>query len=139
MNINFQIKQIKTDQFAIFDTTIKPNSLAELITKIEFKIDIEQNMIGTFMTFDFSHENKIFIRLACSCHFQIQKESWTNFLTDKPTITVPKSFLLHLATITTGTSRGILHSKTEGTAFCTLVLPTIDLTQLISTDLEFLI
>ena len=100
-------------------------------------IDIEQNMIGTFMTFDFLHENKIFIRLACSCHFQIQKESWTNFISDKPTITVPKSFLLHLATITTGTSRGILHSKTEGTAFCTLVLPTIDLTQLISTDLDF--
>jgi hypothetical protein len=41
--------------------------------------------------------------------------------------------------LTIGTSRGILHAKTEGTEFNKFILPTINVNQLVEKDAEFII
>lgn len=53
------------------------------------------------------------------------------------TLVIPKGFLRHLAMLTVGTSRGILHAKTEGTCFNKYVLPTINVTLIIKEDATF--
>lgn len=56
---------------------------------------------------------------------------------ESKTLTVPKGFLCHLAMLTVGTSRGILHAKTEGTCFNKYVLPVINVTEIIKGDASF--
>jgi hypothetical protein len=50
------------------------------------------------------------------------------------TIILPKGFVRHLAVLTVGTVRGILHTKTEGTDSNKFVLPTINVADMISDD-----
>ncbi|NBV36886.1 MAG: hypothetical protein EBR94_06405 [Bacteroidetes bacterium] len=136
-NVLFYIQQIKTDQFAIIAEHFSPTAGVELLSKIEFKLDLQQQRIGTFMSFEFHQSQKVFIKIACSCHFQIEPASWEQFPRTNSSITIPKPFLLHIATITTGTARGVLSSKTEGTTFGTFIIPTVDLTKMVLSDAEF--
>ena len=136
-NIQFQIQHIKTDQFAIIEDHFSSKLTVELLTKIEFKLDLSKKLIGTFMTFEFHQKSKVFIKIACSCHFQIENTSWESLKKTATLLSIPKSFLLHLATITTGTSRGILSCKIEGTPFSSFIIPTINLTKMVLSDAEF--
>jgi hypothetical protein len=43
----------------------------------------------------------------------------------------------HFGVITVGTARGVLHSKTDGSIFNDLILPTINLTEIIKDDIIF--
>lgn len=74
---------------------------------------------------------------ANGCHFQIEPGSWDGLPQTESSITIPKPFLLHIATITTGTARGVLSCKTEGTPFATFIIPTVDLTKMVLSDAEF--
>jgi hypothetical protein len=121
-NILFYIQQIKTEQFAIIAEHFSPPEPVELLSKIEFKLDLQQKRIGTFMSFEFH---------------QIEPGSWDGLPQTESSITIPKPFLLHIATITTGTARGVLSCKTEGTPFATFIIPTVDLTKMVLTDAEF--
>jgi hypothetical protein len=136
-NILFYIQQIKTEQFAIIAEHFTPPEPVELLSKIEFKLDLQQKRIGTFMSFEFHQNQKVFIKIACSCHFQIEPGSWEGLPQTDSSITIPKPFLLHIATITTGTARGVLSCKTEGTPFATFIIPTVDLTKMVLADAEF--
>jgi len=136
-NIMFYIQQIKTEQFAIIAEHFTPPEPVELLSKIEFKLDLQQKRIGTFMSFEFHQNQKVFIKIACSCHFQIEPGSWDGLPQTESSITIPKPFLLHIATITTGTTRGVLSCKTEGTPFATFIIPTVDLTKMVLSDAEF--
>ena len=136
-NILFQIHRIKTEQFAIIEEHFAPTEPVELLSKIAFKLDRQHQRIGTFMSFDFHQNQKVFMKISCSCHFQIEASSWEQLSQSNSTITISQPFLLHIATITTGTIRGILYCKTEGTSFSNFIIPTIDLTKMVLTDAEF--
>ena len=45
--------------------------------------------------------------------------------------------MTHLIVLTIGTVRGILHAKTEGTKYNSYILPTINVAELIKTDIVF--
>jgi len=57
--------------------------------------------------------------------------------TRKEAIRLEKELMSHLAVITVGTCRGILHSKTEGIKFNQFYLPTINVDDLISDEVTF--
>jgi hypothetical protein len=52
-------------------------------------------------------------------------------------LTIPKGFLAHLAMISVGTARGILHCKTENTIFNNFVLPLVNVASMIPEDEQF--
>jgi hypothetical protein len=62
--------------------------------------------------------DRLFLTIEVSCHFILNEHSW-NILQEKEhgTIKLPKGFSYHLVGITIGTTRGILHTKTENTPF----------------------
>jgi hypothetical protein len=73
-----------------------------------------------------------------SCHFQVYEESWKGFVHSEPSqLIVPQSFMSHLAAITTGTTRGILFSKTENTIFAKFVLPDLNVMEMVTQDAAF--
>ena len=52
-------------------------------------------------------------------------------------LVVPKGFLQHMGMLTVGTSRGILHAKTENTNLNQFHIPTVNVAELINKDSVF--
>lgn len=135
-NIGFKIVGIRTEQFATIEDNFVEKKKSEVITDLEFKVNKDSHQIGVFTTFTFITAKKPFIILQISCHFMVSDESWNNCF-DGLIVTFPKEFMIHLTMMTIGTARGILHSKTEGTVFNRFLLPTINVTELVTEDIKF--
>ena len=134
--VGFSLKGIKTEQFAILEENYAPKKETGLGTELQFKLDQINKQIGVFLGFEFMQGKKIFLKIQVSCHFKIEESSWNSFIQENKLI-VPKGFLTHLAMITTGTSRGVLFAKTEGTQFSKFIVPTLNVTEMIKEDASF--
>lgn len=135
-SIGFVLQGIKTEQFAIFEENYSPKNDIDLGTGLQFKIDSQNKHIGVFLQFQFIQGKKVFLKIQVSCHFKIEANAWDSFVTENQ-IVVPKGFLAHLAMITTGTARGVLFAKTEGTPFSKYIIPTINVEEMIKSDAVF--
>lgn len=134
--VGFALKGIKTEQFAIFEENYASKKDTDLSTELQFKLDQTNKQIAVFLGFEFMQGKKVFIKIQVSCHFKIEENSWKSFIQGNKLI-VPKGFLAHLAMITTGTSRGILFAKTEGTQFSKFIAPTLNVSEMIQEDATF--
>ena len=133
--VNFTLKRISTEQFAIIETAFTEGKPVELSTSIRFGIDKSKRQIGIFSMFQFEVEKRPFMIIEGGCHFIIEENSWKLFLNDNTNaILLPKGLMIHLTVLTIGTVRGILHAKTEGTKYNQFYLPTINVTKLIKED-----
>lgn len=136
--VAFKLSGIKTEQFAIFEEHYKAKQESDLGTSLHFKLNQQARQIGAFIGFDFIQTKNVFLKIEISCHFQIEKKSWETFIHEKgKKLIVPKEFLAHLAMITTGTSRGVLFAKTEGTVFSSFIIPTLNVAEMIPEDASF--
>lgn len=135
VKIGFALKKITTEQFAILSENYKAKEKIKLVTSIKFGINKERKILVVIMRFKFEQNNHPFIILEPACHFVFEKNAWDDFK-NKETgeIILPKNLVLHLAALTTGTARGILHGKTEGTEFNKYFLPTLNVNNLIKKD-----
>lgn len=137
-NFGFAIKKVSTEQFAILEDGYNEKGKIMLNTSLRFAADDIQKYIAVFASFVFESDNKPFLLTEASCHFSIDDSAWKEMLKpDINTLIVPQGFLSHLAMLTVGTSRGILHAKTEGTCFNQYVLPAIHITNIIKEDISF--
>lgn len=135
--IGFTLDKINTEQFAIIESSYDDcNEEFGLEASLKFGVNSENSAIISYVKFQFEQNNIPFLIIETSCEFTIDEKFWANFST-KESIIIPKGFLSHLAMITTGTTRGILHSKTENTKFNEFLLPTINITEMITDDGEF--
>ncbi|RPH32687.1 MAG: hypothetical protein EHM93_08180 [Bacteroidales bacterium] len=136
--IGFALLGIKTEQFAVFEENYNPKQETGLGLEIQYKINKSNNQIGVFLGFEFIQSKKVFIKVIVSCHFKIEENSWKSFLQEKETkLVVPRGFLEHLAMIATGTTRGVLFAKTEGTEFSKFIIPTLNVAKMIKEDAIF--
>lgn len=134
--VGFALKGIKTEQFAIFEENYAPKKDTGLGTELQFKLDQRNKQMAVFLGFEFMQGKKVFLKIQVSCHFKIEESSWSSFIQENKLI-VPKGFLAHLAMITTGTSRGVLFAKTEGTEFSKFIVPTLNVAEMIQEDATF--
>jgi hypothetical protein len=135
-NISFRLLNIVTEQFATFEIENLPDT-NDLQTDLQFSINPDNRFVACKMKFQFLHEKQPIVVLTVVCNFDIEKSSWdTNVVSDKKLI-LPKHFLEHLCVITVGTSRGILHTKTENTTFNKFVIPTLNVSHLVAKDIIF--
>ena len=79
-------------------------------------------------------DENLLLLIEVTCFFDIDKDAIKQLL-EAGRIEV--DFLRYLATITTGTIRGIIHTKTEGTSLNLIVLPPINLMDAIKNDFVF--
>ena len=137
-SVGFSLKKVTTEQFAIIDEGFDEKGRIRLNTSMRFAADEKQKYIAVFTSFIFDSNDKPFLLVEASCHFSIKTNAWAEMLnSEMNALIVPKGFLCHLAMLTVGTSRGILHAKTEGTCFNKYVLPTINVTEIIKEDATF--
>ena len=138
MNIPYRISQIKTIQFAHFTD------------KLNYELYKQEKSFGIDVSFNFSY-NKSLTNIRCNSHFDYTQHDNLFLVCEVETIfdisqkgkeniiqkkEVPLDFLHYLATITTGTVRGIIHTRTEGTILNEFVLPPINVVEAIDKPLS---
>lgn len=135
--IGFGLRGITTEQFALLEDNFSPDGETQFEINIGFGMDRERHSIAPFLKCSFSQNNKRFLILEVACHFFIVEENWNEyFQPEKQSLLLPANFARHLAMITIGTTRGVLHAKTEKTEFSKFIVPTINLEEIITEDVE---
>lgn len=135
-NIEFSIKNINTEQFALFEENRFDNGKINLETNLSYGLNVIERDFIISIKFTFEMKKKPFMSIQVNCNFEIGFESFNDLIIDNK-IKVPNWFIAHMAMITVGTSRGILHSKTDGTIFNKYIIPTINVAQMIPEDVIF--
>lgn len=131
--IQFAIKEIITDQFAVFEENYDPKKQISIGTSIQYKLNVEEKLIGVFMSVEFAHK-KTFIKLEGHCGFVVEESSWNNLMNGTQ-IVFPKDFIVHITRVTVGAMRGILHVRLERTAMNRLHLPLLNVMEYVTGDL----
>lgn len=136
--VGFALIKLSTEQFAMLDSDIKSedtDNAIELETQIKFGIDSTENVFTVYPFFKFKKEDTPFLIIETGCHFAIMKEFWDSLISDGQ-MTIPKGLVTHFSVIAVGTTRGVLHAKTDGTKFNDYLLPTINLNHIITDDIK---
>lgn len=131
--LQFRIADINTLEFAILEENYEESNEVGLSTSVNFGVDKESQVIGVDIKFQFLQDENAFLLITVRCGFEIEEKAWSSLISEN-TITIPKGFASHLAVITVGTARGVLHEKTNDTPFNHFIIPTINLTHLINED-----
>jgi len=134
-NVRFSLAKISTDQFAIIPSSFKMGEDVNLKTSLQFGSNKESKLISVKASFQFEQQLIPFLIIEASCYFNIEPNDW-NIFVQEAEIVVPKSIITHLTVLTVGTVRGILHAKTEGTNFNGFIIPTINVTELVTSDIH---
>lgn len=135
-NISFRLLNIITEQFATFEIENLPDT-NDLQSDLQFSINPENRVVACKMKFQFLYEKQPIVVLTVICNFDVEENSWNTNIVSNNKIILPKHFLEHLCVITVGTSRGILHAKTENTTFNRFIIPTLNVSNLVAKDVVF--
>jgi hypothetical protein len=136
--IGFALKKITTEQFAIIESSYKEGDLVELKAGLRFGINFDNKIISVIFSISLIQEKAPFLVIEVGCHFNITAEAWDGFYNESKTeLVVPRGFIGHLVMLTIGTTRGVLHSKTENTPFNSFLLPTLNVNELVKKDVVF--
>lgn len=133
-NIAFALRKIQTEQFATFEENLCQKDSVQLELGVAFGV-ADNHMLKCTTLFNFHCDKKVFIKLETACVFQIHEDSWHLIENkEKKAFIIPEYFARHLAALTLGTARGILHEKTAGSQFNQYLLPTINLNDILKGD-----
>lgn len=133
----FSLVKIVTEQFAIIpDSYIeKQESVIQYELNFGLNKDVKQIYVRILIRYTYANKSP-FIILCVGCQFSIENDSWL-FMKNKDDehLTIPKNLATHLAMLTVGTCRGVLHAKLSDSQFSQMLLPTIDVTELVPGDI----
>ena len=133
--IGFALSRISTEQFAIIEDAYTEGKDINLTTRFKFGANAEQKVIVLHANFRFEQDGIPFVIVEAACHFTIEEKAWTGFYNvEDRKLKVPQGFMCHMAVLAIGTTRGILHAKTESTPFNRFFLPTINVNETIKDD-----
>ena len=135
--LSFRLVDIKTDEFAIIEDSFEEGGNVRLGTFFDFGVDKEKHILGTNVKFQFEQDEKPFMIISVTCGFEMEEEAWESLINkDKNKLKIPEGFASHMAVLTVGTARGVLHEKTTETGFNDFIIPPINLTEIINEDIE---
>lgn len=137
-NIPFRIVGIETSQFALIEDSYKDDCAIDLSVGVPISASDEDHAIEVALNVQFKCESSPFIILEVKVKFDIEPEAFQSlFVTKKKktAIVIPVGLSRHLATLTVGTARGVLHERLSKSKLNDFVLPTIDLTKILDEDI----
>lgn len=133
----FKIKGIQAPEFITFTDVYQDGADISMNTEYALGSSIQNHSLGVKFSVDFRIKNKPFIALVVICDYEIDEKTFLGFYSkasDK--YVVPKELYTHLSVLTIGTARGILHEKLSKTKFAQFILPSLNISNLISEDVE---
>jgi len=134
-SIPFRIAKIAIDDFS-FDNQFKACSDAsiEIVSSFSFGVDIKEYIIKCDSEYKYIFSEKEILLLKISSFFEIEPEPFNDFYNSKGDFVINKDFLRHMATISVGTARGVILTKSENTPIAIIILPPINLMEAIKDD-----
>jgi len=130
--VNFALVQITTEQLDLSMDLFNEEQPVTMSAGLDFGIQSSQNLLKVLFKTTFHQESAPFITIEAGCIFAIDPDSWNLFCDEEEGyFTLPKNFAAHLATLTSGTARGILHSRTEHTAMNRFFIPVTNIEAMI--------
>jgi hypothetical protein len=135
--IQFKLTNITTSQFAILEDMADITMSADIYSELGFGVMIPEKNVVVSAQFRFKSDNKEvpFLIIETQNFFGIEENSWESiYNAENSMITLPKGFAQHLAVLSVGTARGVLHAKTEGTKFNICLLPLINVEGMVAED-----
>ncbi len=130
--IPYRISGIKTTQFALFPEKFINGREITVQTSFTFGYSEGLDSIRCISNFEYIQDDDILMISEIQCTFDISPEGSAELIELRK---VPVDFLRYMATIATGTARGIIHAKSEGTILSAIILPPINLIEAIKDDL----
>jgi len=136
--IPFRISAIETSQFAFIESAYKDDCDIKMTAGVPITASDENHAIQVALNIEFKCDSASFIILEVKVQFEIEPESFQSLFVKKKKkmgLVIPVGLARHLATLTVGTARGVLHERLSKTKLNALVLPTIDLTKILEDDI----
>ncbi|WP_400261911.1 hypothetical protein ACFX5U_20380 [Sphingobacterium sp. SG20118] len=132
--IVFSLAAIDTVQFATLGNVPNTTDNLEETIALSFKILEASHIIDCIFGYTLFNSKTPFLTIQATCSFKINKKDFEKLL-NSSTFKIPVSFAQHITMLTVGTTRGILHSKTENTPFNAFPISLIDLDSIINEDI----
>ena len=131
----YRLGGITTKQFAILEQVYNKESDGNhLSTCLGFGCNPETEQVAVNYRFQFEHEkDSPFLIIEVETFFKMEPTSWAE-MKQKNKVVLPKHFAAHIAGISVGHVRGVLHVKTEQTQFCEFMIPLLNPLELIPED-----
>ncbi|MDP8306374.1 MAG: hypothetical protein RAO75_07740 [Candidatus Chlorobium antarcticum] len=130
--VNFVLAGITTDRCEILSTAPDEQKPVKINAGLNFGIDSSKKLLKVLFRNEFLQDEIPFITIEAGCIFAMDEESWKSFINDdKKLFALPKPFAGHLAQMTAGTARGILHAKTENTPMNRFMIPATNVEDMI--------
>jgi hypothetical protein len=129
--IRFGLRAIHTDEFATID--IPDLDDKNVKTAYSFVLSLHEfDLTSISFKLTFTHRDRPFIISQVTCVFEVKLESLDVDSSGK--LILPKDFVTHLAFLTTGTMRGVLHAKLEQSQYSKFMLPILDVSSTFTED-----
>jgi len=137
--LGFAIANIRTTEFAILQENFSNKIDSEFYTGFRIGANSDERFIAIHFEVQFLSKKRTVIKLAIECAFEVEQNSFSGFLNEEnQQLDIPGDFCRHLAVITVGTARGILHEKLNETDFEDILLPSINVTEHIPDEIVHL-
>jgi hypothetical protein len=134
--ISFKLHNIKTEQFAIIEDVYNEGDSVQLESNYRFGTITVDKVVAVMVNYKFKCPNGVFLVIEVACFFKIKEESWNSIYNqDNSELVLPKEIATHLLVLTIGTTRGVLHAKTENTFYNRFFVPTLNVSENIKEDI----
>jgi len=134
--ISFKLHNIKTEQFAIIEDVYTEGDSVQLESNYRFGTITADKVVAVMVNYKFKCPNGVFLVMEVACFFKLKEESWDSIYNqDNSELVLPKEIATHLLVLTIGTTRGVLHAKTENTFYNRFFVPTLNVSENIKEDI----
>ena len=133
MTIPYRIVKIENTQFAFFPDKFVVSDRVKVDVAFNFAPNKDISMIRCTSIIHYTQNDNLLLVLEMATYFEIAQVGIDNIKKDGK---VPVDFLRYMGTIAIGTARGVIHAKTEGSVMNPIVLPPINLVEIIREDLK---
>lgn len=130
--IPYRIARIETTQFAIFPEKAINGKEVSIKTNVAFSYKQDLSQIRNTLEINYSQGENLLLVLVLNCYYDVAPKGIESI---KESGSIPSDFLRYMATISVGIARGVIHSKTEGSVLNPIVLPPINLVDIIREDM----
>lgn len=133
--MKFRMAGIKVPQYAFLADSLSEGEIGFSVG-MYFRYSVEGRRVACGVKCEFKSKEEKLLVSEVFCEFEIATDDWNNAISGNM-VTIPKGMLEIFGTQTIGVVRGILYSKSEGGPGTGLILPPINVTELVNSDLTF--
>lgn len=136
IQIQFKLEDVQEIQFATL-VNEWPTTEQQVNNQLQFNVETDKRLVHCVAQYEYKQNDITQLILTVQSTFEFQTESWSamyNLQGDEWLL--PAGLLQHLADITIGASRGILAVRTQEKGFPRVILPLVNVAQIIQNNLR---